>query len=300
MRNPFYYGVFVHKGEIHQGIHPPMISKKMFDDIQRLLLDVGRPQNGYRKQKGFIFLRFARCASCGGMITAERHIKKSGLKFYYYRCTHKNKKKRCENCTYVRQEKFETEVRRNAELLTLSDEWKERFLARVENWSEEAADSKHLKIAELKDQLSALKSKLQRINNAFAEGTLDVDEFKDLKNPLVPKKIEIEQKIIALETSRADRLEPLRNWILEANQTQKLLPEENVLKLKSFLLRVGSNRLLDGQSLNISFKSPWNFLALINRAVRGTASVFAKSEPWWRRGELNPCPDRSLRELLHA
>ena len=106
MRTPFYYGVFVHKGEIHQGIHQPMISKKMFDDIQEILLDVGRPKNGYRKQKGFIFLQFARCASCGGMITAERHIKKSGLQFYYYRCTHKNKKKRCENCTYVRQDEF--------------------------------------------------------------------------------------------------------------------------------------------------------------------------------------------------
>jgi len=46
-----------------------------------------------------------------------------------------------------------------------------------------------------------------------------------MKNPLVPKKVEIEQKIIALETSKADRLEPLRNWILEANAT-KWSPEK--------------------------------------------------------------------------
>ena len=38
LRNPFYYGVFSHKGEIHQGIHVPMISKKTFDEIQAALI----------------------------------------------------------------------------------------------------------------------------------------------------------------------------------------------------------------------------------------------------------------------
>ncbi len=68
----------------------------------------------------------------------------------------------------------------------------------------------------------------------------------------------------------------------------KLVFEENVLKFKSFLLRVGSNRLLDGQTLNVSFKSPWNRLAETNRAVRDTVPVLTQSEPWWRRGESNP------------
>src|ERR1700719_5258856 len=90
LRNPFYYGVFVHKGEVHQGTHVPMISKKTFDEIQHVLLDNGKPQNGLRKQKGFLFLDFASCSSCGFAITAERHIKRSGRQYYYYRCTHKN------------------------------------------------------------------------------------------------------------------------------------------------------------------------------------------------------------------
>src|ERR1051325_2752211 len=55
LRNPFYYGVFSHKGELHQGVHPPMISKETYDEIQRILLENWQPQNGYRKQKGFLF-----------------------------------------------------------------------------------------------------------------------------------------------------------------------------------------------------------------------------------------------------
>ncbi|HYR21469.1 MAG TPA: hypothetical protein VEP30_00915 [Chthoniobacterales bacterium] len=107
---------------------------------------------------------------------------------------------------------------------------------------------------------------------AFTEGTLNIDEFKEMKNPLVPKRVEIEQKIIALQTSKADRLEPLRNWISEANQANSWVAEENWSKMKSFLLRAGSNRLLRSQTLRVSFKKPWDFLAETNLAVRRTNS----------------------------
>jgi site-specific DNA recombinase len=300
LRNPFYYGAFVHKGEVHQGVHQPMMTKKMFDEIQEILLDTGKPQNGYRKQKGFLFLNFANCASCGHAITAERHIKRSGLKFHYYRCTHKSKKHPCDDRSYTRQELFESEVKRNSELLTLPDEWKEKFLARIENWSEDALDRKQTEIERLKAKLASLKGKLQRINNAFAEGSLDIDEFKELKNPIVPQKVEIEQNIIALQTSKADRLEPLRDWILEANTANQLVGEENWLKMKSFLKRVGSNRLLRAQTLTVSFKNTWHFLAETNLAVRRTDSVSEQTSLWWRRGELNPCPRRFPRRHLHV
>jgi DNA invertase Pin-like site-specific DNA recombinase len=33
LRNPFYYGMFMYRGELYQGSHKPMISKKLFDRI---------------------------------------------------------------------------------------------------------------------------------------------------------------------------------------------------------------------------------------------------------------------------
>ena len=288
LRNPFYYGVFVHKGEVHQGLHQPMISKKMFDAVQEILLDIGKPQNGYRKQKGFLFLNFATCASCGYAITGERHIKRSGLKFYYYRCTHKSQKHPCDDRSYTRQETFESEVKRNIELVTLPDEWKEKFLARLENWSDQSSEAQQTEIDRLKTTLASLKSKLQRINNAFAEGSLDIDEFRELKNPLVPQKVGIEQKIIALQTSKVDRLEPLRNWILEANQATQWVTEQNWLKMKSFLQRVGSNRFLRAQTLTVSFKKPWNYLAETNVAVRGTLSLLQRNSLWVEARGVEP------------
>ena len=38
LTNPFYYGHFRHRGKVHKGTHKPMISKKLFDEIQAAIV----------------------------------------------------------------------------------------------------------------------------------------------------------------------------------------------------------------------------------------------------------------------
>ena len=279
LANPFYYGVFAQKGELHQGSHVPMISKRTFDDIQKALVTVGKPRKR-RKEKDFHFLNFATCDECGYSITGERHIKKSGLRFFYYRCTHKNKQ--CTARSFIRQEKFAEEVKRNAALVTLPDEWKEKFLARIETWENETSQEKQQKIDRLKSDLISLKAKIDRINNGFADGAIEIAEFKELKNPLMPQKADLEQQIVALERSKANRLEPLRNWILEANTAKKAVSNDNWPEMKSFLEKNGSNRLLRAQTLTVSFKKPFALLAETVVALRDLTDDSAQSSIWWR------------------
>ncbi len=287
LQNPFYYGVFVHNGETHQGAHVPMISKHTYDEIQNAMRQRGRARHP-RDDKGFLFRDFATCGSCGYTITAERHIKKSGLRFHYYRCTHKSKKVRCDDRSFIREEKFAEEVKRNVALVTIPEEWKERFLARIETWENDAAQAKQKRVEFVRGELASVKSKLDRINTAFADGALDIGEFKELKNPLVPKKVELEQTLVALEKSTANRLEPLRNWVLEANQAEKWASEGNLPEMKPFLKKVGSNRLLRAQTLTVSFTKPWNSLAETVVATRDSSDVSATCSRWWSLGDSNP------------
>ena len=300
LRNPFYYGVFSHKGEIHQGVHVPMITKKTFDDIQKALVKVGKTRHKRAEDKGLVFLNFATCGSCGFRITGERHVKKNGLRFHYYRCTHKNKEQHCENRSFIRHDKFAEEVKRNAELVAIPDEWKEKFLAKIETWESEASQEKQQKIDALKSELTSLKAKVDRINNGFTEGSIDIAEFKELKNPLVIQKTDLEQQIVALEGSKLKRLEPLRKWVLEANQAQNAVISDNLLEMKSFLQKVGSNRLLRAQTLTVSFKKPFDSLAETVVAVRNLPDDNSRCSRWWRRRELNPRPKSTNQPRLHA
>jgi predicted transcriptional regulator len=100
----------------------------------------------------------------------------------------------------------------------------------------------------------------------------------------------LEQKIIALETSKLNRLEPLKNFISEANTAQKWVKEENWMEMKSFLQKVGSNRLLRAQTLTVTFKKPASLLAETVLAVESSTLESERSSRWWRRRELNPRP----------
>src|SRR3989344_5589420 len=67
LSNPFYIGLFKYGGEIHEGKHEPIISKKLFDEAQEMLKYRGqperKPQNEPQPYCGLIS-----CASCGMMI----------------------------------------------------------------------------------------------------------------------------------------------------------------------------------------------------------------------------------------
>jgi len=294
LENPFYYGAFYHKGVLHQGSHVPMLSKRTWDEIQRARMAVSKPRQR-RGEKGLLFLNFATCGFCGHCITGERHTKKSGRHYFYYRCTHKNKKRGCESSTFARQETFAQEVKRNVQLVTLPEEWKERFLAKVEVWEAEGSAARQTQIGRLRTELTVVRSKIARLNDAFADGSIDLAEFKELKNPLIPRKVELESQIIALEKSKANRVEPLQNWILEANHGEKLVSQENFGEMKSFLKKIGLNRIFSDQTLTVSFIKPWDSLAETNLTARDTNDLPAQSAKWWRWRESNPrAPD--LRE----
>ena len=182
-------------------------------------------------------------------------------------------------------------AKRNTQLVVIPDEWKEKFLARIETWEEEGSKIKHGQLERLRAELETLKAKINRLNDGFVNNSIDIQEFKEIKNRLVPKRVQLEQQIRAVEQSKASsRLEPLKKLILEANEAEKWASNENWLEMKSFLKKIGSNRLLRAQTLTVAFKEPANLLAENTVAVRSTDDVSQQSSKWWRRGELNPRP----------
>jgi hypothetical protein len=115
-----------------------------------------------------------------------------------------------------------------------------------------------------------------------------VAEFKELKNPLIVQKADLEQKLAKAEKGQASPIEPLKNLILEANQAQKWGFENNFLEMKSFLQKVGLNREIRSQTLTVSFKKHWCSLAKTTVAANQAASESERNSVWWRRRELKP------------
>lgn len=189
---------------------------------------------------------------------------------------------------FVREEHLFEEIKRNVRLVALPDVWKDRFLLKVELWENDSFQIANAQIDRLRHELTTLKSKIDRINQGFADGNLDVTEFKEMKNPLVSAKKEIEQQLTQVQMTKANRLEPLKQWILAANTANSLASAEKPEEMKSFLMRVGSNRLLQGKKLSVEFTKPWNLLAETNIAASRGEEFFPEPSRWWSRGDSNP------------
>jgi hypothetical protein len=107
-----------------------------------------------------------------------------------------------------------------------------------------------------------------------------------LKNPLIVQKAVLEQQLAKAERGEASSIELLKNFILEANQAQKWVLEDNWLEMKSFLQKVGLNRLLRAQTLTVSFNKQWIPLAKSTVAAQRATSAAERNSIWWRRREL--------------
>ena len=286
LSNPFYYGHFKYRGELHQGSHKPMISKKLFDRIQEALITNGKPRKK-RGPKNFQFLNFAVCGECGYTITAERKIKKSGRKYHYYHCTFKSKTHKCSQNRFLREENFAEQIKEMCQKVSLPDEWREKFLAKLEIENAETRHSSDLFAQNLKTELEKVKTKINRLMDAYLEGDLELPEFQMKKNDLMSEKKTLEEKLSDFERKGNHWLELVRNWILDANQAKNLASAENFDEIKMFLKKIGSNQKIENQSLSIFWKSPWDYLAKAHAEGRSPEAESSRSLKMWTRGELD-------------
>lgn len=96
LHNTFYYGKFEFpkkSGMWYTGIHKPIITKKLFDDVDEAIAQYERKKK-YRNSKTspFGFLKLIRCGTCGSVISAEEKykiLKSTGEEavYRYYVCS---------------------------------------------------------------------------------------------------------------------------------------------------------------------------------------------------------------------
>jgi site-specific DNA recombinase len=76
LRNPFYSGELLWKGEPHAGAHDPLVDRLLFDRVQRVIAT---------RRREFLMRGVATCAECESKLTGEIHGR-----FRYYRCLRKS------------------------------------------------------------------------------------------------------------------------------------------------------------------------------------------------------------------
>ena len=169
--------------------------------------------------------------------------------------------------------------------VSIPDEWKDNYLNKISEWEQEESHSSVSFAQNLKIKLKELNIKIDRLTDAYLEEALELSEYHEKKNKLIEQKKDIEEKIKDFERKGNHWLEPLKNWVFEANQAENLVQQENFSGMKIFLKTIGSNRQILNGKLSLIFPKQYNLLWKLPAEARGEtpseAMKLKQNAFWW-------------------
>ena len=275
IQNIFYIGLMKYGGEIHEGQHEPLISKKLFDSCQEVMSKRGKVHEV--RKNYFAFLGLLKCSSCGCSITAE---KQKGHN--YYRCT--KKKGICQEKHYLREESLTEQITSYLKKVSLSSQDTEKVLAALDSEQEKAREDAQAEVSILKEQLAQVGVKLQKLLDVYLADALSTEEYAAKKQSLFSEKMSLSEKITDFEQKGLSWLEPAREFVKSLNQAANLLSSPNPTAMTTFLKNIGSNHILRNREFVFTPKIEYELVA-----ERSEANQNSLTFPFWcRRGDSNP------------
>lgn len=269
LKNPFYMGIFIWKGERYEGKHKAIITPSLYYKVQ----DVFESKRNPRLQKhDFPYTNLIKCSECGCYLTAEIH--KGRL--IYYKCTG-NRNCPIKKKKYIRQEKIEEAYQNIFDKLTLPEELAEDLAKEIKKIYKEQNTNDEASVEALSKELPKLEQKLSMLYEDKLDGIIDSEFFLKKKNEyqiqIEKIKIQIENKIKAKEerfSFATDLIELCKNasqWYYRASN----------LKKRMMINMVQSNATLKDEKLLVELKPVFYKLANL-----------AKSDKWYSQGNSNP------------
>ena len=270
LSNPIYIGLFRYGGELHEGRHQPVISKKIFDKVQEILRQRGKPKTKPKIAKPFLGL--LRCGECERGITAE--IQKGHT---YYRCTKKNTE--CSQ-PYVREEKLDRQLSSLLQKFSLRPDWADKLLSMLEKDKLETAQFLNAFVQEVKSKIRNIETKLQRLLDGYLEQDIDREVYRLEKGKLLSEKKTLEEQITSLEQKRTGWLEPMRKWIKESENLSEIAREDDLFSKKVIAKKnFGSNLILANREARLGGPSRTELQGQTQWAALQAAHQMALEKP---------------------
>ena len=181
----------------------------------------------------------------------------------------------------MREEELTKQVIEQVQKVSLPDEWREKYLEKLDKETGEARHSSDIFVQNLRGKIAELKTKIDRLTDGYLSGSFELVEYQETKNRLMSEKKTLEEQLSDFERKGNRWLGLMRNWITEANQALNLTKQENLLIMRDFLVDIGSNRRLASGTLSVDFQKPFSFLAETRDRTRSVQNNFSSNSTWW-------------------
>ncbi len=250
LRNPIFCGLLRYGGEIYEGKHKPIITKKLFDSVQEVMSRKSKPKG--KGLKEYLYRGFFRCGECGCFITTETQ-----KGYNYLRCT-----KRKNPCLqkYVREELITSQIAESIKKVSLPLDWANWMIEENRKDQSSEIQSSEVFSQKTKDEISLLDSKIEKLIGLYLENGLSVEEYQTNKNRFMSDKQLLKEKLSAFEKKSHNRFE-LTEKFLKANIYNIELANEGIPeKILREFKKVGSNFEIKDRTFLFEPRGAWKTL----------------------------------------
>jgi DNA invertase Pin-like site-specific DNA recombinase len=250
LHNPFYTGLIrIEKtGELFAGRHEPVVSKKLFDEVQAVF----RGKNIKKSVKHFfIFRRHVFCDNCNNLFIAERH-----KDYIYYRCHTKN----CCEAT-VREELIEKTFLGVLRKLQFNEFENEVLSSEIIKQDKDFFTELEARRKSLSLRQGQIKERLSRLADGFMDGIFDQEIYLEKKNDLVVEQQDIKQKLGNLMQDSGEAFKRIVAFLELANSAQLSYKIGKPEERRDLVKTLSSNFSVRQKKVLIKLNLPFQMIA---------------------------------------
>ena len=279
-----YLGMVKHDDEWFEGSFEPILTPALFEAVQKVISDMERPRQR-RVKHDFPLTGLFRCAECGSMISAQWTTNRHGTKYRYYRCS--KKRGRCAQ-SYIQEKDLAEKLRARLQTISLCDRYTDWMLSEVDKIEHEEKSVSQSEVQNLFNLIKADEERMEKLMSVYLDGDIPKELYLKTKDTLMRSLATLRQKEKDFSRGRKNRVEPLREWILDLKQANILSSSDDLHEIKAFVLKVGTNPTLDATSPCFSVAAPFQFAASRRARLLAAAPAGRRAVPLSKR-EVSLC-----------
>ena len=288
LNNPIFYGDFYWKGILYNGSHEPIISKELFDNVQKTMDKRSSCPTG-RQKHNFLFQGMLTCGHCGCAVVAELHKGK----YIYYRCTHNLGK--CPD-KYVREEILDEQFTESLNQIQIDEDVLGWVVSVMSASTAEDKKQRESQIAATGQQKQRLESRLDKMYLDKLDGVINDEEYARLSNKFRGDLTDLKLKMEQLAGKNEDSIDSGKRVLELAQKAASLYSAQIPAEKRKLLNSVHSNSTLAGGKLSRNYRKPFDMIADLNSDYQRKKATFPKKndlfEIWRPLPDLNRCRRR--------
>lgn len=262
LKNPFYTGLIkIEKtSEIFAGVHPPIISKTLFDAVQNVFAGKRAPKT---QRHFFVFRRLIVCRRCRSRLIAERQ--KGNV---YYRCQTRTCPQKC-----VSEKTVEERLLRFYERLQFSGEEYENLITEAEKHFKYEPNRNEELRKQLVMELGNIENRLAKLADAYVDEVFDKETYFTKKNELLVKQHGIKEKLAQKNgdyAEVADQLNEFLELLKSVYSSYKRADEQQRREMAQITV---SNFYAERKTVLVKLKEPFQIIAERPRFPIGSPSL---------------------------